>query len=311
LKNTNFDPWNVSFFSCNAVSMYTNIDTNHTLEVLEPFLSNLPLCTGCLANATITALDILMRQNVFKLGDTYWKQNSGTALGTGHSAGVNYAELYYGTLKIELTANHPENLIALYCRYIDDGIGLWIHHPDRDIDRDSFASLQATMNSFGLLKWEFSELCKSIDFMDVHLYITPTGWYQVKTLRKPYEPLPLSPGTLGTSARRSYRPDHHRHDKTNLRALATELDQNVVGVWYINFYQSVTPDGPSMPPPIKKETWVAGKQEGGAGRQSVVPAARLSTVRGTFQSLWRAWFFACFRTLHREKARWTHNLFLN
>jgi hypothetical protein len=31
--------------------------------------------------------------------------------------------------------------------------------------------------------------------------------------------------------------------------------------------------GPSMPPPIKKETWVAGKQEGQAGRQSVVPAA--------------------------------------
>jgi hypothetical protein len=32
--------------------------------------------------------------------------------------------------------------------------------------------------------------------------------------------------------------------------------------------QSVTPDRPSMPPPIKKETWVAGKQEGQAGRQS-------------------------------------------
>jgi hypothetical protein len=44
------------------------------------------------------------------------------------------------------------------------------------------------------------------------------------------------------------------------------------------YYQSVAPDGPSMPPPIKKETWVAGKQEGGAGRQSIVPAARLGTV---------------------------------
>jgi hypothetical protein len=37
-----------------------------------------------------------------------------------------------------------------------------------------------------------------------------------------------------------------------------------------------------MPLPIKKETWVTGKQEGGAGRQSVVPAAtvRLGTVVG-------------------------------
>jgi hypothetical protein len=31
----------------------------------------------------------------------------------------------------------------------------------------------------------------------------------------------------------------------------------------------------ASPNSIKKETWVAGKQEGGAGRQSVVPAARL------------------------------------
>jgi hypothetical protein len=59
LKNTNFDPSNVSFFSCNAVSMYTNIDTNHALEVLQPFLSTLPLCARCPANAIITALDIL------------------------------------------------------------------------------------------------------------------------------------------------------------------------------------------------------------------------------------------------------------
>jgi hypothetical protein len=172
LKNTNFDPSNVSFFSCYAVTMCTNINTNHALEVLEPFLANSPLCTGCPANAVITALDILMRQNVFKLGDTYWKQNSGTAMGT--QPGANYAELYYGTWEIEFTETFLENL-ALYCRYIDDGIGLWIHHPDPDIDRNYFASLQATMNSFGSLEWEFSELCKSINFMDVHLYITQTS----------------------------------------------------------------------------------------------------------------------------------------
>jgi hypothetical protein len=93
LKNTTFDPSNVSFFSCDAVSMYTNIDTNQALEVLQPFLSTSPLCAGCPANTIITALDILMRQNVFKLGDTYWKQNSGTTMGTPPDA--YYAGLYY------------------------------------------------------------------------------------------------------------------------------------------------------------------------------------------------------------------------
>jgi hypothetical protein len=106
-----------------------------------------------------------------KLGDTYWKQNSGTAM--GRPPGANYAELYYGTWEIEFTKNYLDNL-ALYCRYIDDGIGLWIHHPGPDIHRDSFASLQTTMNTFGSLEWEFSKLNKTIDFMDVHLYI-PSG----------------------------------------------------------------------------------------------------------------------------------------
>jgi hypothetical protein len=41
--------------------------------------------------------------------------------------------------------------------------------------------------------------------------------------------------------------------------------------------QSVAPDGPSMPPPIKKGN-VGRRKTGGAGRQSVVPAAMLDTV---------------------------------
>jgi hypothetical protein len=127
LKTTNFDPSCVSFFSCDAVLMYMNIDTSHALTVLLPFLSTLPLCTECPANAGIAALEILMRQNVFKLGDTYWKQNSGTAMGT--PPGANYAKLYYVTWELKFTSNYVDNL-ALYCRYIDDGISLWIHNPD-------------------------------------------------------------------------------------------------------------------------------------------------------------------------------------
>jgi hypothetical protein len=172
LKATNFDPSNVSFFSCDAVSMYTNIDTNHALETLYPFLCTSPLCSACPADAIIAALEILMRQNVFKFGDTFWKQNTGTAMGT--PPGANYAELYYGTWEINFLDNFKDHL-ALYCRYIDDGIGLWIHHPDPDTDRNAFASLQATMNSFGSLEWVFSALSKTINFMDVCLSITPTG----------------------------------------------------------------------------------------------------------------------------------------
>ena len=43
------------------------------------------------------------------------------------------------------------------------------------MDRSNYAALQATMNSFGSLEWEFTALSKTINFMDVHLSITPTG----------------------------------------------------------------------------------------------------------------------------------------
>jgi hypothetical protein len=171
-KAINYDPSNVSFFSCDAVSMYTNIDTAHALEVLHPFFRTSPLCAGCQADALTVALEILMRQNVFKFGDTFWRQKSGTAMGT--PPGANYAELYYGTWEIDF-ADYFRTSLALYCRYIDDGIGLWIHHPDPHIDQLNFAALQATMNSFGSLEWEFTALSKTIDFMDVRLTITPTG----------------------------------------------------------------------------------------------------------------------------------------
>jgi hypothetical protein len=50
---------------------------------------------------------------------------------------------------------------------------------------------------------------------------------------------------------------------------ADNRKKNLSKVQTMSHNQSVAPDGPSMPPPTKKETWVAGKQEGQAGgRQS-------------------------------------------
>jgi hypothetical protein len=71
-----FNPSNMSFFSCDAVSMYTNnINTNDVIKNIL-FLSTLPLFVGCPANVIITALDILIGQHIFKLlGDTFWKQD--------------------------------------------------------------------------------------------------------------------------------------------------------------------------------------------------------------------------------------------
>jgi hypothetical protein len=108
-------------------TMYTNIDSAHTLEVLHPFLRTSPLCTGYQADAITIALEILIHQNIFNFDDTFWRQKSGTAMGT--PLGGNYSELYYGTRKLGF-ADYCCTSLALYCRYIDHDIGLWIHHLD-------------------------------------------------------------------------------------------------------------------------------------------------------------------------------------
>ena len=83
-------------FTADAVSMYTNIDTEHALHVLSEFFRTDPFCTeleGFDADTTIEALRLVMSRNVFKFGDTFWHQLSGTAMGTPPSC--CYAMLYF------------------------------------------------------------------------------------------------------------------------------------------------------------------------------------------------------------------------
>jgi hypothetical protein len=57
--------------------MYTNIDTNHALQVFKTFFIHHPLCHDIRPNALmiLEALEILMRNNLFKFGDTFLASN--------------------------------------------------------------------------------------------------------------------------------------------------------------------------------------------------------------------------------------------
>ena len=69
-------------FMFDAVSMYTNIDTDHALTTIAAFLRTHDLALGMPTEALIAGLDLIMRWNVFQFGDTFWRQKSGTAMGT-------------------------------------------------------------------------------------------------------------------------------------------------------------------------------------------------------------------------------------
>ena len=125
-------PRNSFFVTADAESMYSNIDTDHGLETIEKWLTlhkqNLP--DNYPTETVIHGLAIVMKNNVFAFGNTYWLQLRGTAMGT--SVACMYATVYYSCF--EETAINNESIdftsarIIFNKRYIDDAI--FIVHSD-------------------------------------------------------------------------------------------------------------------------------------------------------------------------------------
>jgi hypothetical protein len=208
LSSLTFDATRASFFTADAISMYTNIDTDHALAEISKFLRTSPLCHGITTiEATIRGLEILMRNNIFKFGDTSWQQLTGTAMGTPPAC--MYATLYFAIFEMELLT-HFESSVAFYRRYIDDCFGIWNHHPDPEIDEANWLSLKVSMQAYGSLEWEFTERRKSSDFLDLTISFKPDGTLGTKLFEKELN-LYL------------YIPPHSAHPPGVLRGLITGM----------------------------------------------------------------------------------------
>jgi hypothetical protein len=131
LSSLTFEP-NAHFFTADATSMYTNIDTDHAIAMIAGFLRTSPLCAMVSNKELILhALELIMRRNYFKFGDTYWLQLTGTAMGTPPAP--MYATLYFGIWEMEVLPLFSAH-IPFYCRYIDDCFGIWNCDEDPDTD---------------------------------------------------------------------------------------------------------------------------------------------------------------------------------
>jgi hypothetical protein len=89
-------PENDKSFSADAMSMYTNIDTDIGITAIKNFLSdnsvNLPL--NFPTKLVLDIPKIVMENNIFRFGDSYWLQLSGTAMGT--PVACAYATVSFG-----------------------------------------------------------------------------------------------------------------------------------------------------------------------------------------------------------------------
>ena len=169
-------PATATMFTCDAVSMYTNIDTQHALNEIKTFLmtSPIPQQEGVDARALLAALHIIMEHNVFQFGDMHWIQLSGTAMGTPPAP--MYATLYFAIYEARILPKYPE--LKFYRRYIDDGFGIWepdpLLPPAQTLLR--WGELQADFNQYGThtgrLRWDFSLQQTTIDFLDLTIMIS-------------------------------------------------------------------------------------------------------------------------------------------
>jgi len=191
-------PTNSTVFTCDAVSMYTNIHLKHALPMIQHFLTEHELGKqilrkeGINISALTAALELVMNNNVFRFGDTYFLQKNGTAMGTPPAP--TYATLYFAIWEILIVPEFPE--LVLYLRYIDDGLGIW-NPIDQLNDRERWLLFQQRMNDFGVdhqffrlnpefnpLSWTFSDKETDAIFLDINISLND-GHITTKIYEKP------------------------------------------------------------------------------------------------------------------------------
>lgn len=160
----------ISVFTGDVVAMYPSIDLDDAFNRIRTFLSTNPLCEHIDPDPIMEALELIMKRNCFRFGDTYWLQTNGTAMGTPPAP--SFATLYYGIFELDLLQRFDSSLHYLR-RYIDDQFGLWIHDKDPEVDRQRWEQFKSVQGNYCSLDWEFSPLLKEINFLDLTLSLEP------------------------------------------------------------------------------------------------------------------------------------------
>ena len=132
----------------NANAMYNNIDTNHAIEVISWWLNDmndrmvLPL--NFPLEAVLSAMTVIMKNNIFEYGDLCFLQLDGTAMGT--LAAVMWATLYCAYHEVHtIIPKHGLSLHYFKC-FINDVFGVWTGNTTNE-----WSDFCQDINDFGIL----------------------------------------------------------------------------------------------------------------------------------------------------------------
>jgi len=145
-------PPNAVLFTADARAMYTNIPTGPCLDSIRTFLhENYAEFVHVNHDALLAALEIVMSNNIFRFGDTYWRQNNGAAMGAPPCPA--WATMYFAPAEDD-SCDVFSDQILFYKRYIDDIFGIWLRQPG---DTALWEDFQDHINNGSALIWDFSE----------------------------------------------------------------------------------------------------------------------------------------------------------
>jgi len=185
IRNLDTFPSSARLFTCDAVSMYTNIHLKYAKPSIEKYLTKNPQILQELGVPLVLfmqCLEIVMSRNVFRFGDTYWAQLKGTAMGSAPAP--MYATLYFGICEQYFIHTYPE--LMFYRRYIDDGLGVWVHqsHLTPDFAARRWERFKDRFNRICTLNWTFGDLEKSVDFLDLSISFSDDGRLRTQIYEK-------------------------------------------------------------------------------------------------------------------------------
>ncbi|KAL7481372.1 hypothetical protein ACHAW6_007053 [Cyclotella cf. meneghiniana] len=177
-------PPNAKLSTFDAISMYSNINLDHAMPIMQHwFESYIPPTNGeelADTSALMSALKLVIHWNICTFGDSYFKQFVGTAMGT--SCAVFFENLYFRAQQKQSNLPKFQDIlkrILFYRRFVDDIFLILIGECDFLWDE-----LVHTFNDFGILKWDCPKPNNSIEFLDITLSIED-NLITTRTYQKP------------------------------------------------------------------------------------------------------------------------------
>ena len=165
-------PANACLFTYDAISMYTNIDTQQCIQRLTSFLTDpttLDRFPHIKPKPLVEALNIVMTNNRMRFGNLLIHQHKGIAMGMAPAPSI--ANLFVAIYEATHIVTFPKTSLPFLRRFIDDGFGIWLRDCNPTQDALQWETFQQLVNSMGL-QWEFSTRSNTVTFMDLNIHLT-------------------------------------------------------------------------------------------------------------------------------------------